>query len=142
MHFPFKRGSWKCEHSFKSYLNPRRSTYEGLSLEGFTGMCHCFACSVSCVFLKGCSGFYRRFISWPNDILSLIKSEEFLKAVAMKRYFLLLLFLWSFILFSGLSSGQSLLEEEEPPENYQFQIFLEEEEAIEKSFCWLRSGRI
>src|SRR3972149_7681402 len=52
----------------------------------------------------------------------------------MKRYFLLILLLWSFILFSSLSSGQSLLEEEEPPENYQFQVFLEEEEAIAKIF--------
>lgn len=55
--------------------------------------------------------------------------------MAMKRYFLLLLFLWSFIFFPGLSSGQSLFEEGEPPENYQFQIFLEEEEAIEKVFA-------
>ena len=56
--------------------------------------------------------------------------------MVMKRYFLLILLLWSFILFSSLSLslGQSLLEEEEPAENYQLQVFLEEEEAIAKVF--------
>ncbi len=53
----------------------------------------------------------------------------------MKRYFFLLLSLWSFILFPNLSSGQSLLEGEEPPENYQFQVFLEEEDALSKVFA-------
>lgn len=40
-----------------------------------------------------------------------------------------------FIFSPCLSSGQSLLEEEEPPENYQFQVFLEEEEALSKVFA-------
>lgn len=53
----------------------------------------------------------------------------------MKRYFFLLLLPWNFILFSSISSGQSLLEEGEPPENYQFQVFLEEEGAIAKVFA-------
>lgn len=46
----------------------------------------------------------------------------------------MLLLLWGFLLFPVLSSGQSLLEEGEPPENYQLQVFLEEEEAIAKVF--------
>lgn len=53
-----------------------------------------------------------------------------------KGYFLLLLLLWSFVLFTDLSSGQSLLEEEEPPENYQLQVFLGEDEALSKVFAW------
>lgn len=55
--------------------------------------------------------------------------------MVMKRHFFLLLLVWSFILFSSVSSGQSLLEGEEPPENYQFQIFLEEDEALAKVFA-------
>lgn len=55
--------------------------------------------------------------------------------VIIKRYFPLILLLWVFTFFSGLSLGQSLLEEEEPPENYKFQIFLEEEEALAKVFA-------
>ncbi len=54
--------------------------------------------------------------------------------VIIKRYFPLILLLWVFTFFSGLSSGQSLLEGEEPPENYKLQVFLEEEDAIAKVF--------
>ncbi|MDN3514351.1 MAG: FAD:protein FMN transferase [Candidatus Brocadia sp.] len=55
----------------------------------------------------------------------------------MKRqiFFPLLLLLWGVLPFSGLSLGQSLLEEGEPPENYQLQVFLEEEDAIAKIFA-------
>ncbi len=53
----------------------------------------------------------------------------------VKRYFLFVPLVMVFVLFSTLSSGQSLLEEEEPPENYKFQIFLEEEEALAKVFA-------
>ncbi len=53
----------------------------------------------------------------------------------VKRYFFFVPLVMVFVLFSTLSSGQSLLEEEEPPENYQFQVFLEEEEAIAKVFA-------
>ena len=53
----------------------------------------------------------------------------------MKRHFLFLLLMWGILSFSGLSSGQSLLEEGEPPENYQLQVFLEEDEAIAKIFA-------
>ncbi|MCC7212874.1 MAG: hypothetical protein IT451_13670, partial [Candidatus Brocadia sp.] len=52
-----------------------------------------------------------------------------LPTVIMNRRFVLCLSLWGFLLFQGLSSGQSLMEEGEPPENYQLQVFLEEEEA-------------
>ncbi|TVM03701.1 MAG: hypothetical protein CV087_03880 [Candidatus Brocadia sp. WS118] len=55
--------------------------------------------------------------------------------VVIKRLFFLLLLLGGFLLLLlSLSSGQSLMEEGEPPENYQLQVFLEEEEALAKIF--------
>lgn len=95
---------------------------------------HCSLYRLFSVFSKEHRRFCTRGISWLNDILSLIKSEEFLKAVTMKRYLFSLLLLWSILLFSRLSSGQSFLEEGEPPENYQLQVFMEEDEAIAKVF--------
>jgi thiamine biosynthesis lipoprotein ApbE len=47
-------------------------------------------------------------------------------------FFSVLLFI---TIYPVLSSGQSLIEEEEPPENYKFQVFLEEEEALAKVFA-------
>lgn len=77
---------------------------------------------------------WRHFI--PYKYLSFIKIMKILSnTVVIKRQFILLLLLWGFLLFPGLSSAQSLLEGDEPPENYQFQIFLEEEEAIAKIFA-------
>lgn len=58
-----------------------------------------------------------------------------LPTVIMNRRFVLYLSLWGSLLFQGLSSGQSLMEEGEPPENYQLQVFLEEEEALAKIFA-------
>ncbi len=58
-----------------------------------------------------------------------------LPTVIMNRRFVLYLSIWGFLLFQGLSSGQSLMEEGEPPENYQLQVFLEEEEALAKIFA-------
>ena len=55
--------------------------------------------------------------------------------MVVKRYFLLSPLFLSIVLLSSLSLGQSLLEEDEPPENYKFQIFLEEEEALAKVFA-------
>lgn len=52
----------------------------------------------------------------------------------MKRHLSFLFLLWGFFSFSNLSLGQTFLEEGGPPENYQLQVFLEEEEAIAKVF--------
>ena len=55
--------------------------------------------------------------------------------MVIKKHFLLIPLLLVINLLSTPCSGQSLLEEEEPPENYKFQIFLEEEEALAKVFA-------
>ena len=64
---------------------------------------------------------------------------HFIKEASLDRMtfypFLLLPLLLVLNLLSTPCSGQSLLEEEEPPENYKFQIFLEEEEALAKVFA-------
>lgn len=52
----------------------------------------------------------------------------------MKINFFLIPLLVIFNLLPGLSIAQHLLEEE-PPENYKFQVFLEEEEALAKVFA-------
>ncbi len=52
-----------------------------------------------------------------------------------KRYFPLVPLLLPIVLLSSISLGQSLLEEDEPPENYKLQIFMEEEEALAKIFA-------
>ena len=52
-----------------------------------------------------------------------------------KRYFPLAPLLLPIVLLSSLSLGQSLLEEDEPPENYKLQIFMEEDEALAKIFA-------
>ncbi|MEP9410083.1 MAG: FAD:protein FMN transferase [Candidatus Brocadia sp.] len=81
-----------------------------------------------------------RELPLQNKIIALLAEffkelNCYIKTAAMKRYFLLLVSQWSIVLFSSLSPGQALLEEEEPPENYQFQVFLEEEEALSKVFA-------
>lgn len=55
--------------------------------------------------------------------------------MVIKKHFLLLPLLLVLNLLFTPCSGQSLLEEEEPPENYKFQIFVEEEEALAKVFA-------
>lgn len=55
--------------------------------------------------------------------------------MVIKKHFLLLPLLLVLDLLFTPCSGQSLLEEEEPPENYKFQVFLEEEEALAKVFA-------
>ena len=55
--------------------------------------------------------------------------------MGVKRYFPLAPLLLPIVLLSSLSLGQSLLEEDEPPENYKLQIFTEEEEALAKIFA-------
>ncbi|GAB64225.1 conserved hypothetical protein [Candidatus Jettenia caeni] len=55
--------------------------------------------------------------------------------MVVKKFFFFILLLITFAFPLNLSVGQSLLEEEEPPENYQFQVFMEEEEALAKVFA-------
>lgn len=55
--------------------------------------------------------------------------------MVVKKYFFFVLVLIALAFPFNLSIGQSFLEEEEPPENYQFQVFMEEEEALAKVFA-------
>ncbi len=54
--------------------------------------------------------------------------------MVIRNHFIFIAFIFSFPFFSYLSFGQSFLEEEEPPENYQIQVFLEEKDALDKIF--------
>lgn len=54
--------------------------------------------------------------------------------MVIRNRFIFIAFVFLFPFFSYLSFGQSFLEEEEPPENYQIQVFLEEKDALARIF--------